>query len=244
MALIDAIPTIISALAKALPRIIETILRALVNAVPKLFSTAKTLLGKIIDAVGDLVRKLPSNMGKIVSAIVDGLKNGLSKIKTVGGDLIKGLWNGIKDMGSWIKDKISGFGKGVLDSLKNFFGIKSPSRVMRDQVGKMLALGLSEGISKNADEPLSAISDLSEDMLNEANAIDGATINRKLTATFGGSGGSVVNDNKALLSKLDGIYERLSRLQIVLDTGTLVGETIDKIDSRLGDNYALKARGV
>lgn len=50
--------------------------------------------------------------------------------------------------------------------------------------------------------------------------------------------------NTALLHKLDNIYERLNRLQIVLDTGTLVGETIDKIDAGLGNKQLLSARGV
>lgn len=50
--------------------------------------------------------------------------------------------------------------------------------------------------------------------------------------------------NTALLNKLDNIYERLNRMQIVLDTGTLVGETIDKIDAGLASNQLLRARGV
>lgn len=243
MALVDATPVIIAELMKALPRIIETILSSILKAIPKLFSTAKQLFGKIVDAAGDLIKKLPENMRKIVSSITEGLKKGISKVKTIGKDIIEGLWNGIKDMGSWIKQKISGFGETVLGSIKDFFGIKSPSRVMRDQVGKMLALGLSDGITKNADEPLSAITDLTDEMLAETKALDGATINRKLTATFGNPG-SEANDTNALLSRLDGIYERLNRLQIVLDTGTLVGETIDKIDSRLADRQLLSARGV
>lgn len=243
-ALVDAIPIIVIELLKALPQIIETILTSIRNAIPILFNTAKQLFGKIIEAVGDLITKLPANMSKIISSIVNGLKNGISKIRDVGKDIIKGLWNGISDMASWIKEKISGFGKTVLNSLKNFFGIKSPSRVMRDQVGKMLALGLSEGISKNADEPIAAISDLSDEILNETQALDGATINRKLTATFSNQSDSATNGSNALLSKLDGIYERLSRLQIVLDTGTLVGETIDKIDSGLANRQLLNARGV
>lgn len=52
------------------------------------------------------------------------------------------------------------------------------------------------------------------------------------------------NDQAALLNKLDSIYERLDRLQIVLDSGTLVGETIDKIDSALASKQLLRARGV
>ena len=55
---------------------------------------------------------------------------------------------------------------------------------------------------------------------------------------------SIGSNNTALLNKLDGIYERLNRLQIVLDTGTLVGETIDKIDAGLANKQILSARGV
>ena len=55
---------------------------------------------------------------------------------------------------------------------------------MRDQVGVMLAEGLAEGIAENADSPISAMGDLSDDILGEADALNGATINRKLSATF------------------------------------------------------------
>jgi phage-related protein len=148
-AIIDATPTIIAELTKAMPKIIETILRSVANAIPKLFSTAKTLLGKIIEAIGDLIKKLPSHMGSIITSIVKGLKDGISKVKTIGSDIVKGLWNGIKDMGSWIAKKIKGFGNDVLGGIKSFFGIKSPSRVMADEVGKNLALGIGVGFEKN-----------------------------------------------------------------------------------------------
>ena len=48
----------------------------------------------------------------------------------------------------------------------------------------------------------------------------------------------------AMLDKLDRIYERLDRMKIVLDSGVLVGETIDKIDAGLASNQLLKARGL
>ena len=47
----------------------------------------------------------------------------------------------------------------------------------------------------------------------------------------------------ALLSKLDRIYERLDRLQVVLDSGELVGGIIDPVDAALSDKYSKTARG-
>jgi hypothetical protein len=77
----------------------------------------------------------------------------------VGKSLIEGLWNGIKNMGGWIAKKIQGFGDSVLNGLKDFFGIKSPSKVMADQVGKNLALGIGQGFEKNIGAVNSEITD-------------------------------------------------------------------------------------
>lgn len=51
-------------------------------------------------------------------------------------------------------------------------------------------------------------------------------------------------DMTKLFNKLDGIYEKLGRLQVVLDTGVLVGETIDRFDAAFAEKQMLDARGV
>lgn len=53
----------------------------------------------------------------------------------------------------------------------------------------------------------------------------------------------VAFDN-SLADKLDGIYERLGRLQVVLDSKALVGEIVDPIDNALADKQLLSSRGV
>lgn len=145
-AIIDAIPVIVKELYGALPDIIEAILGSISDAIPKLFSTAKTLFDKIIDAVGELIKKLPGKMGEVITAIVGGLTKGISKIKEIGSDIIRGLWEGINDMASWIGKKIKGFGESVLGGIKDFFGIESPSKLMRDEVGKFIGQGIGVGI--------------------------------------------------------------------------------------------------
>ena len=77
--------------------------------------------------------------------IHEKFREGLSKMGEIGENLVKGLWEGIKNTTQWILDKIKGFGQSVMDGIKNIFGIKSPSRLMRDQVGKNLALGIGVG---------------------------------------------------------------------------------------------------
>lgn len=191
----------------------------------------------------NLVSKAKTAASNLVTTIVDGIKGLPEDVKSVGSDLVKGLWNGISDMAEWVYGKISGFGSGVLNKLKSFFGIESPSKVMRDEVGRYIAEGIGVGIEENADNPIGALKNLSKDMAAQDFDFNGATINRKLATTFTANPAQA-NSNAALLTKLDGIYDRLNRMQIVLDTGVLVGETIEKIDAGLATRQLLSARGV
>lgn len=149
MAIVDAIPTIIDALIANLPSIISTITSGLLAALPQLLEASITLYMEIVKAIPEMLPELVAKIPDIIAAIVEGLAAGVSDIRTVGSDLIEGLWNGINDMASWIATKIQGFGEGVLSSLKSFFGIASPSRVMADEVGKNLALGIGKGFEDN-----------------------------------------------------------------------------------------------
>lgn len=155
MALIQAIPKIIVALVKELPKIITTIITTLLNNLPALIKGAIELFMGIIKAIPTIIVELAKQMPTIIKAIIEGLMEGISSIAKVGGELIRGLWNGIKDMGKWIGEKIKGFGKGIVDGIKSFFKIKSPSRLFRDEVGKMLALGVGEGFEDGMDETMS-----------------------------------------------------------------------------------------
>lgn len=121
---------------------------------------------KVVAWGTDLKNKGVAAAKKLGDSVVSGLKSLPGKLKGVGVDLIKGLWNGISDMAGWIKGKIEGFGKTVLNSLKNFFGIKSPSRVMAEQVGKFLPQGLASGVAKYARYAVDAAKTMRDDFVD------------------------------------------------------------------------------
>lgn len=149
MSIVEAIPTIIDALIAALPDIISCIISGLLGAIPELIQGGIQLFMALVEAIPQMIPVLIRSIPQIIKAIVSGLKNGISNIKNIGKDIIRGLWNGISDMASWIGQKIKGFGESVLGGIKSFFGIQSPSKVMADEVGKNLALGIGEGFEKN-----------------------------------------------------------------------------------------------
>lgn len=141
--LINAVPKLIE---KA-PILIEKLLTAIAKNLPKILEMGIKLLVELamglIKAIPQLVSKIP----QIITAIIKALGEGLKGMADVGKNLVQGLWNGISNMVGWIKEKIQGFGESVLNGLKSFFGIHSPSTVMRDIVGKNIALGIGVGFS-------------------------------------------------------------------------------------------------
>ena len=185
MAIVDAIPEIIVAIVEALPQIIASIISAVIGAIPQLLEAAIKLFGALITAIPTIALTLVGKMPEIISAIVKGLMAGLSKIADVGVNLVKGLWDGIKNSFTWIKDKIKGWVGDVLKFIKKLFGINSPSKVMADEVGKNLALGIGVGFEKN----IGAVNKEISDAMNFDGTPSGGS------TAGGGVGGLVVNQN-------------------------------------------------
>jgi phage-related protein len=175
MAIIQAIPTIITALVQNIPTIVTTIISTLLNNLPLLIQGAIELLMGIITAIPTIIVELGKQLPEIITAIVNGLTDGIGQIISVGGDLIRGLWQGISDMASWIGEKIKGFGEGIVNGLKDFFGIASPSKLFKNEIGKNLALGVGEGFSSEMDsvskDMVSSASSLAED-ISDAMSVD------------------------------------------------------------------------
>lgn len=148
-ALVQNLPDIILAIVEAIPDIIEGITEALldpdtllslIQAGVELFDALVSDIPKIVI---EIAKKIPELVGGIASAIGDCV----GTIIDAGANLIMGLWEGIKSMGQWLKDKVSGFFGGIVDGIKGFFGIASPSKLFRDEIGTNLALGIGVGFT-------------------------------------------------------------------------------------------------
>lgn len=156
--LLDKLPQIIDKLIQALaynsPKLIDAGIQliikladGLIQAIPQLLTAIPEIIGSLLKGYAKYYKNLFNVGADLLSKVCEGLKDGFSKIFNVGKNLVEGLWNGIKSAKDWVLDKIKGFGGEVLKGIKAFFGIKSPSTVFRDEVGKNLALGLGEGFS-------------------------------------------------------------------------------------------------
>ncbi len=108
----------------------------IVGAVSNVASWGSQLLSTGINAARNLVSGIWNTICELPGKMLD-----------IGKNLVQGIWNGINNAKDWILGKIKEFGQGILNGIKGFFGIKSPSKLFEDQVGKNLALGLGEGFT-------------------------------------------------------------------------------------------------
>lgn len=156
--LIQAIPTLLS----NIPTIITSLVNGLIGQIPAIKDAGIDLLSSLVDGLDTIISMVTAPIGEIISSLVDGFMQGVSDMMNVGKNLVEGIWNGISDMAGWIGEKIKGFGSGVLDGLKNFFGIASPSKLFHDQIGKNLVLGLVDGITDNEGLVTDAMNELAD----------------------------------------------------------------------------------
>ena len=191
---------------KTLPGNLKTIgsnaIKFLVNGIKSLAGAAKNAAVSIFKGIVNAFKSLPSNLGSIakgafnlfvsgirlyigiVKGVIKGITNAIISILTainpkmgeIGSNLIKGLWNGINNMAGWIKSKIQGFGKGVLNALKSFFGIHSPSKLMEKEVGVYIAQGVAVGIVKGSKSTEDAVQTLGKVVMDATKKMTKKTI--------------------------------------------------------------------
>ena len=91
---------------------------------------------------------ITDKVSSIISDIGDKFKKFADKWlsfdtwKDLGNKALQGLFSGLSNIGN----KIKTWGGNLIAGVKNFFGIKSPSRLFREEIGLNLGLGISEGI--------------------------------------------------------------------------------------------------
>lgn len=192
-----------------------------VNFVSQLPGRIASLLGNVISNLGSWAGQMASRGAEgarsMFNAVVNGLASLPGRVLSIGSDIVHGIWNGISGAGGWLMSQISNFASGVVDGIKGLFGINSPSRVMRDQVGKYIAQGIGEGFS---DEMGSVVGQMQDAMPSPS-----AFVGDQQIAYSGYSAAGAAADP----SVVDAVVEALGRVHVVLDdevAGKFVERTV------------------
>jgi predicted nucleic acid-binding Zn-ribbon protein len=150
MAIVKDLPTIIKAIVKAVPQIITAIINAIIDNYPLIVEAGFELFKALIQALPEIWGLLYDGMMQLLTGIYLALESGIPRLVDFGKQMIEGIWNGISSVANWLREKISGFFGGVVDNIKDFFGIHSPSTLFAG-LGKNMADGLGVGFSNEMD---------------------------------------------------------------------------------------------
>ncbi|WP_379135976.1 phage tail tape measure protein [Paenibacillus sp. sgz500958] len=172
------------------PKIISNIVSFFVTLPGKIAAELSSAFSRFIEWSSNLIATAKTEIPKVINTIVTFFTSLPSKMLDIGENIVRGLWDGIKNMTGWIKDKISDFAGGIVDGMKDSLGIHSPSRVMRDEVGKMVGAGMAEGISQSARQVTAAMDQISGEVTGG--------LSGKSAAPSGGSTKNTYNFEKML----------------------------------------------
>ena len=161
-------------------------------------------------------------------AIVNGIKNGIEDVwhtitdffggdetgisdifsqfdgvdwTSIGTNICNGIADGIESGWEWLSTKAWNLALSLFNSAKDALNINSPSKKFRDVVGKAIPEGIAVGIDAEADMAKDAVTNLTDDLLNNAS-------NLKLPDIVGGKvipysvGNSSRSQEASMLSNL------------------------------------------
>jgi hypothetical protein len=162
---------ILTTWANALPDMILGLVNAIVNNAPKIAEAGYKMLSALVDRapqlieiylnafkmfwgklIGNIIEQAPTWAAKgkeLLESVFSKWKDIFSKVgstlKTYGKQMIEGLWNGIKSAKDWLWNKVRSMLSSLTDKIKSFFGIHSPSKLFKNEIGENLALGIGVG---------------------------------------------------------------------------------------------------
>lgn len=153
VALIQALPQIITTIVQAIPQIISGIVNALVQNIPQIIQAGVQLFVALVRNLPTIIAEIVKAVPQIVSGIVSAFGSLVGEMVKAGANLLHGLWEGISSAAGWLWEKVSGWASSLVDGIKNFFGIHSPSTVFAE-----IGTNMGEGVGVGFGESMNGVS--------------------------------------------------------------------------------------
>ena len=224
-AICQAIPQILPPLLSAALSLIMSLLTYLPTHWGNLISVAKSLFMAIVSAVPQIVGSLLSAVGSLLTQAASKVSGFASQMATAAKDMVRGMVQGIRDAGGEVWNAIKNVCSNSLNTILEFFGINSPSRVMRETfgfVGEGMVWGLEDKAANVVDSMRSIAS----------STLEAASFTASPTLSFAGVGSAASNVSATSTSSLtkQDVYEAVGAA--VADAMGAQGDIVLKIGER------------
>ena len=106
-------------------------------------------LGRTADTIKQKIDQAVLFFANLQLKVLNLLKDAGTWLLHIGEDIINGLIRGVDNAAGALWDKVKSIGSGIKNAFQSVLSIFSPSRVMADEVGKYIPLGIAAGITAN-----------------------------------------------------------------------------------------------
>ena len=150
--LVEGITECIPTLLEKVPEIIDKLVNSLTedDKLQKLIKAGFDLVVALAEGLPKACFKIVAKVPEIVSAIWDTIKE--TDWLQLGIDILRGIADGLVEGVKEIGSTIESVGESVKNKFKNFFGIASPSKLFKKEVGVYLAQGIGVGFEDEMDK--------------------------------------------------------------------------------------------
>lgn len=190
------------------------------NFVSKVGSTIQSLPGRVWNFFSQTISRAATFVSQFgqkatqaarnfTTNIVNGVRNIPNQMLSIGRNIVQGIWRGISGAAGWLRSQISNFASGIINGFKSAFKINSPSKIMRDIIGKGIVEGIGVGIDNEEDS-----------LLTKADKLAGSVVD-------------VMSGNIATTNLLNTAKNLTTSMNIATNQATGQDSKINKFDSLL-----------
>lgn len=197
----------------------ENGIKGIGNGITGKLSGLKTTAGKILTNIIEAVKNLPRELAKKATSAIRDMKTTFKNVDwgSVGMNVVKGIAKGVGDFAWILVDKMTGLAQKAWEGVKDFFGIHSPSRLMRDTIGKMIPAGITVGLEKAFPDTLKTLMNQSEQLANvpfrTPEIATGKIIPAKASAVIAQKQNSTNSNNNDVLNLLEQLLSVMKSLE-------------------------------
>lgn len=184
----------ISSMAKkpvsAISKIVSSLVSKVTGAARKFMSAGSKLISNLASGIRNAAGRAVSAVKSIVSRAYSAARNAGNRFVSIGRDIISGIARGIRGAISNVTSAIGSLVSNAISAAKKKLKIGSPSRVMRDEIGKWIPAGVAVGIEKNTSSLATASASMGDAITSSFPAVDTGVM-------------SISSANKALKPRFD-----------------------------------------
>ena len=131
----------------------------------RVWSFLVSTIARVISFATQFAQKGTQAAQTFKNNIINGISSLPSRMVSIGSNIIHGIISGITSAAGSLFSTMQNIASRALNAAKGALGIHSPSRIFRDEIGKMIPKGVTVGIEANAGQTIKAIKDYASSLV-------------------------------------------------------------------------------